>query len=341
MQLQKFIFFLFLLSIQLLNAQIFSNYNRGFENGFKEGYCYYSKTVDCLVPLTPIIPTPRINEKSDSYNDGYNRGFTFGQNLKRNKTEMDGSDDKLNEIPKFNNYVSQNPVEMMRIVGMYKQQKYDARTQWTQDRINQLQALSASLFNYDYIKYFDANDLRTAITSQLKKLMNSTSSYDYADDYQFNTIRNGLNDIENLIYENFNQSIKFMNEIEEKNKSKNSANQPVVQNNQPKNTSELLSINSGTYSCEITEFELNAQEKYTITKTSIGMIELSDDKLKYGTTDLNKYRILSDATVDNKNQKAIYKTDHGDVSVDFDFSKIIFYNTDYKNYYIYKILNKK
>src|SRR5690606_38103947 len=103
-----------------------TSYVKGFEIGFKEGYCYNRNTYDCLVPMTPIPPPPRINESKDNYTEGYNRGFQFGLDLKRTKESMANSDQNLNTLPTFNEYVSQNPVDAMRAVGLYKQKKYDA-----------------------------------------------------------------------------------------------------------------------------------------------------------------------------------------------------------------------
>lgn len=197
-------------------AQIKSNYERGFEIGFKEGYCYNRTTYDCFTPMTPLPPMPGINESKDNYTQGYNRGFQFGLDLKRSKAAMDNSDSNLNNIPKFNNYVSQNPVEAKRIVGMYKQQKYDIRTQWTQERINQLSDLIVNLFNNQVITSFSINDLRKNEYDRITKFVNLISGIDYADDYQFSNVKNGFNKIENDIYDNYNMVIKFENEIKQK-----------------------------------------------------------------------------------------------------------------------------
>lgn len=59
----------------IINAQG-DEYDRGFKNGYKEGYCYGDP--NCLSPLVPLTPLPRLNE--DTYTDGYNRGFLKGKN---------------------------------------------------------------------------------------------------------------------------------------------------------------------------------------------------------------------------------------------------------------------
>jgi hypothetical protein len=207
-------YFIILLALNLtVNAQIETTYQRGFEIGFKEGYCYNRTTYDCFTPMTPMSPMPRINESKDNYTEGYNRGFQFGLDLKRTKESMHNSEESLNNTPKFNNYVPQNPVEAMRIVAMHKQQKFDNRKEWIQERINQLSALIVRLFNDEYVQNFDINELRKHEYDNIKKFINSISSIDYSDDYQFNNIKNEFNSIENTIYYNYNMIIKFENEI--------------------------------------------------------------------------------------------------------------------------------
>lgn len=71
----------FVILIITLLALTSSNYNdsycEGFNNGFKNGYCH-NKSYNCLEPLTPLCPLPRIGE--DTYTHGYNRGFLVGLN---------------------------------------------------------------------------------------------------------------------------------------------------------------------------------------------------------------------------------------------------------------------
>jgi len=192
-------------------GQIKSNYEKGFEIGFKEGFCYNNSTYDCFTPMIPIAPMPRINENKDNYTEGYNRGFQFGLDLKRSKEAMNNSDNSLNSIPKFNNYVSQNPVETMRTVAIYKQQKYDKRTDWIQQRIYQLTDLINKLFNKQNMPSFAIESTRNIYIRQLNNFINSISGVDFADDYQFQNVVNGFYSVENEIYSGYNSCMEVEN----------------------------------------------------------------------------------------------------------------------------------
>lgn len=71
----RIIIFVFLLVSNIIFCQ--SNFNNGFNDGYKKGYCQ-DKGIGCLPPLPPLAPIPEIGENSNSYQDGYNRGFKMG-----------------------------------------------------------------------------------------------------------------------------------------------------------------------------------------------------------------------------------------------------------------------
>lgn len=66
-----------------------TNYNKGFEDGYKEGWCY-GKGIGCIPPIPPIPPIPRIGEDFENYQDGYNRGFQEGLDDGRKNQDSNG-----------------------------------------------------------------------------------------------------------------------------------------------------------------------------------------------------------------------------------------------------------
>jgi len=80
------------LMLLLLTIVAFSqtNYDKGFQNGYKEGYCY--NDFGCISPIPPITPIPYIGESNNNYQDGYNRGFKTGtEDKQRNNTKSSGN----------------------------------------------------------------------------------------------------------------------------------------------------------------------------------------------------------------------------------------------------------
>jgi hypothetical protein len=57
--------------------KIYTEFNDGWEEGFCEGWKDIKGNYS-ICPITPIAPIPRIGESSDSFRDGYNRGFKYG-----------------------------------------------------------------------------------------------------------------------------------------------------------------------------------------------------------------------------------------------------------------------
>ena len=77
---------LFTLSEQ--NAYSQSKFADGFKEGYKKGYCYEKQS--CVAPPAPPTPALNVGEKSDSYQDGYNRGFKLGLEA-QNSTNSGGT----------------------------------------------------------------------------------------------------------------------------------------------------------------------------------------------------------------------------------------------------------
>lgn len=77
---------LLLTILSTLTIQSQTNYCNGWENGFKEGYCY--SDYGCVAPVAPVCPVARVGE--NSYMDGYNRGFVIGKKEKESENNSNG-----------------------------------------------------------------------------------------------------------------------------------------------------------------------------------------------------------------------------------------------------------
>jgi hypothetical protein len=207
--------FAFLIIIQFnVFSQLKSNYARGFEIGFKEGYCYSNKNTDCFYPLTPLSPLPQINENADSYTQGYNRGFQFGLDLSRSHNALNDANSNLqNQQIRFNDYIRQNPVNAMVAVGLIKQKKYDLRKDWIQQSIYQLGDLRNTLFSSSTLpKGYDPNSTRARYWKAIVDYTNSIRGVDFSEDYQFGLIQSKFNTLEKYLYTSYNELMSLSSE---------------------------------------------------------------------------------------------------------------------------------
>lgn len=344
-------------------AQIKSNYAQGFEIGFKEGYCYNRTTYDCFTPMTPLAPMPRINENKDNYTEGYNRGFQYGLDLRRSNDALRNSDVALNQkVVSFNQYVPQNPTEAMRIVGMIRQQKYDARTEWLQQKVYQLTSLNETLFNEQnfpegFPTYIHKNKLRSVMVDYFDEI----KAYDFGDDSVFQNVQLNLNNIEKYYYDYYNSIVSQITQRAEKEqqKSNNYVPEKPAQKSKPnpsdllieglpenrsvdgKMSSSFLGKNNGSYNCSINVYKLTKKEPVLkeILKGNIiingNVIQFKDDKK----TTWKARELLSEIT-DRQSKKYFYITKEGNVYIDFEFKTITFFEINGKNYYEYIIESK-
>lgn len=113
---KNFVFTVLFLVLFGFNSFAQSTFDRGFKAGFEKGYCYTSSNPPqsygiCIPPLAPVPPIPQINERSDNYQDGYNRGFIYGQAQRRAEENRSSNERSRNSEPvKFSPYVPQNPI---------------------------------------------------------------------------------------------------------------------------------------------------------------------------------------------------------------------------------------
>lgn len=92
--------FIFLAILFSFTAYSQTGYCEGWENGYKEGYCY--GIIGCVSPVAPVCPVPNIGE--NSYKDGYNRGLLKGKsdNQSSNTPNSGGAYSQLKPLKNTN-----------------------------------------------------------------------------------------------------------------------------------------------------------------------------------------------------------------------------------------------
>ncbi len=78
------------LSILVSSNLISQNpYDKGFQKGYEDGFCYGDFA--CISPIPPVTPIPLIGDNPSSYQDGYKRGFKTGlENRSKKETKKTG-----------------------------------------------------------------------------------------------------------------------------------------------------------------------------------------------------------------------------------------------------------
>lgn len=132
-----------------------NNYDRGFKNGYKEGYCY--NDIGCVAPIPPITPIPLVGESSDSYQDGYNRGFKTGLEAKQAKKANSGTqtnsggNQQNGQGPYLPRYSKMDYGVLMQALQM-RQAQYEQNEQMKKEKavglMNQVKAYYNSLSSY-------------------------------------------------------------------------------------------------------------------------------------------------------------------------------------------------
>jgi hypothetical protein len=153
----------------------FNDYDRGFQNGYKEGYCY--NDFGCIAPIPPITPIPQIGESNDSYQDGYNRGFKRGLEDKRASKSKSGgyqSGNKTNSQQQYQStYVSPNYDLLIKTLEM-KQARYERNEQIKKEK-------AIGLMNQVKSYYNSLNTYPTKINNGWHKVI-SMNNYDFCEE---------------------------------------------------------------------------------------------------------------------------------------------------------------
>lgn len=212
MQKRFFSIVIFCLTNIILVAQ--SPFKKGFEVGFKKGYCF-DKPIACILPpVAPTAPMPRINESDDDYNAGYNRGFQTGMDLQRLEStygnngnlQLKTFDYKGKEPYRSSDYVPPVNLKLLGNVLMYKQALYDSRKKWTQLKINDLEDFANSILLPLLVvegNFEPLNSIIDHINNFVKSL--NSQSLDLSDNYIFSQITSNIKIIEKNIYKTYDK----------------------------------------------------------------------------------------------------------------------------------------
>jgi hypothetical protein len=177
-----------------------TNFTIGFNNGYKKGYCQ-DQGIGCIEPIPPIAPNPKVGESSESYNDGYNRGFQTGLNATKSSDSNSGyqtakakyveniisRSSNLKKIEVLKNL--DRKLEFNRIyVQNIKSRIQKLKESISDDLINKgLDEINESVSNYEKPVYVDlAESSFIKIDNYLEKIekyANEENSDDYYSDY--------------------------------------------------------------------------------------------------------------------------------------------------------------
>lgn len=338
-----------------LNFAVFaqSNFDLGFNAGFKSGYCYSSQySVYCTPPFPPFPPSPQINESSSNYQDGYDRGFLYGTD-KRKADDNNSSNQRASRTnpPKFSPYVPQLPINEMVNSGISRQKIYDQRYAWIQSRISSLINAIYDNVTEDNFPSLNIEASREYLKRDLNNYVNSYNvrSSDFADNYKFQNIVNNLNIIERNIakkYETFLLNKRkeeiALSKFQDNEEKKSLQNQLEKDVTIPSAFNSYLNKEIGTYSCKIYHFKLNKEDKkYRSVESYNGFLEIDSSSCIYfkGNSIEWNSRCLTNKTI-NFNNKYNYETSAGDVILDYDTNEVIFYNEGETDFYKYVIGNE-
>jgi hypothetical protein len=147
------------------------DYDGGFRNGFNNGYCY-NNSLGCLSPIPPITPLPNPGELF-TYQNGYNKGFISGRDMKLSESNTSIQDKSpygaKKYLPEIKPFIPPN---------------YSAfqKSMQTRER-KQEESISASAFVEDYVKrhnnYYspEKNIERRAYADLIRNYYKSFSSF--------------------------------------------------------------------------------------------------------------------------------------------------------------------
>lgn len=127
-----------------------SNYSKGFQEGYKKGYCYGE--FGCIPPIPPITPIAKIGESETSYTDGYNRGFILGQEDKKKSTTSNSSNNQDRQRYRTSqvqpvDHIYNQPNELILRAALAARQQYERNEQIQKEKAINLMNQVKSYYN--------------------------------------------------------------------------------------------------------------------------------------------------------------------------------------------------
>ncbi|AGC77132.1 hypothetical protein LX97_01872 [Nonlabens dokdonensis] len=190
------VFSLILLTSFISIAQ--SSFSNGYQTGYKKGHCY--QIYGCIAPIPPISPLPTINESSNSYEDGYQRGFLDGKN-----SQKSNSDNFTQYTPrKYGDPIEVYDFDLLSASMQQKQQQYRNQQQKLYDYYSKkiIEVRNHSFEYYDncleYIKQFQGYYKESKLHRKQIEILNPQLIIDqYPDNVPFKQVEELIKKLQN------------------------------------------------------------------------------------------------------------------------------------------------
>ncbi|WP_438711442.1 hypothetical protein ACSTS3_01320 [Aquimarina muelleri] len=169
-------YILLLLSLSYINGQ--TAFDRGYQLGYKKGYCY--NKYSCLPPIPPLTPLPTIYEDHNSFEDGFLRGFLNGQNSNKNQFTNDDIYSQIDfkeinrdiGVRKYNKPKSSLNHELISQVLRYKQIQYEKKVKNLEKQKLNFKKKLDEFINHSYSLYKGLRELIEPISQAFGQINN-------------------------------------------------------------------------------------------------------------------------------------------------------------------------
>lgn len=146
-----------------------TNFDKGFSDGYKKGYC--QDQGNCIEPIPPIAPIPGVYENSSNYQDGYNRGFQQGLNAQKSNNSSSNRTRYQTSKPEFINFnESKNNLKIDYSLKQKMDQRYSDLKYVFETLLNRINDDSKITKNYN--QYLEIREKYLNIINDAMKLFN-------------------------------------------------------------------------------------------------------------------------------------------------------------------------